>query len=189
MLSSCMLSRVTSCIRYRVYPTVANLLFAAIFKIYLIASWMKSVGWVDGFLFRYQIRCLTTFHLEVMILDTDWIFSHDLMRFFTFRIPTIFVFLTNEWVRDVVDSAPARTIAVLNDVTTYMDLVPTQLTYVTDQYSTVDARIRPLVTSKSFTGFLTSYSNFIALNVGLCCTCFPLWIYWTVKNQCHGQTC
>ena len=65
-----------------------------------------------------------------------------------FRIPTVFVFLTNEWVSDVVDSAPAKTAAALNDVSTYLNVIPTQVTYMTNQYQTVDANVRPLVSGE-----------------------------------------
>lgn len=64
---------------------------------------------------------------------------------FSFRIPTVFVFLTNEWMTQVVVKFPAKTEAILDDIVTYTKLIPTQIDFVSDQYGVVDKNIRVLV--------------------------------------------
>nr|XP_039250015.1 prominin-1-A-like isoform X3 [Styela clava] len=60
-------------------------------------------------------------------------------------VPTVFVFLTNEWITDVVDTAPVKMTTLLGDTSEYLKLVPRQIQYISDEYATVDNNVRPLV--------------------------------------------
>nr|CAB3265179.1 prominin-1-like [Phallusia mammillata] len=57
-------------------------------------------------------------------------------------VPCVFVFLTNEWVTDVVQIIPEKTNESLSNIIKYLDNVPVQFDYVTDQYSLLDGRLR-----------------------------------------------
>nr|XP_026694425.1 prominin-1-like isoform X3 [Ciona intestinalis] len=53
-------------------------------------------------------------------------------------IPCVFVFLTNEWVTQVVKVIPDKTVKVFNDFSSYLELIPTQFNFIVNQYYTLD---------------------------------------------------
>ncbi|XP_076804864.1 prominin-1-A-like isoform X3 [Clavelina lepadiformis] len=57
-------------------------------------------------------------------------------------VPCVFVFLTNEWINDVVKLFPEKTSASLDDVIKYIDSIPNQLNHITDQYGRLDQSLR-----------------------------------------------